>query len=187
MDRAEFPSDTLSTHYIHQPGVASLRRWGLLPEVVRSGCPPIRQQRLDVGPLFLRGAPPPVDGVAESYAVRRTVLDDILLRAAADAGAELRLRFTVDALVTDGGRVTGIRGRAAGGSAPALRGAHGLRAPPQRAGARTIDPRRAIRAAEPNRAGRAPPTGRGCRRDRPMHSCPLRTPRRRDSRGRRRR
>jgi flavin-dependent dehydrogenase len=30
VDRAIFPSDTLSTHYIHQPGVARLRRWGLL-------------------------------------------------------------------------------------------------------------------------------------------------------------
>lgn len=30
LDRGSFPSDTLSTHYIHQPGVASLARWGLL-------------------------------------------------------------------------------------------------------------------------------------------------------------
>jgi flavin-dependent dehydrogenase len=30
VDRAGFPSDTLSTHYIHQPGVARLQRWGLL-------------------------------------------------------------------------------------------------------------------------------------------------------------
>ncbi|HEX2063759.1 MAG TPA: FAD-dependent monooxygenase, partial [Acidimicrobiales bacterium] len=37
VDKASFPSDTLSTHYIHQPGVASLDRWGLLDEVVASG------------------------------------------------------------------------------------------------------------------------------------------------------
>ena len=30
VDRAGFPSDTLSVHYIHQPGVALLKRWGLL-------------------------------------------------------------------------------------------------------------------------------------------------------------
>ena len=29
VDRADFPSDTLSTHYIHQTGVACLERWGL--------------------------------------------------------------------------------------------------------------------------------------------------------------
>ena len=28
VDRATFPSDTLSTHIVHPPGVASLRRWG---------------------------------------------------------------------------------------------------------------------------------------------------------------
>ena len=30
VDRAKFPSDTLSTHVIHAPGVAALDRWGLL-------------------------------------------------------------------------------------------------------------------------------------------------------------
>lgn len=43
VDRASFPSDTLSCHFLHQPGVASLQRWGLLPEVARSGCPPVRR------------------------------------------------------------------------------------------------------------------------------------------------
>ena len=30
VDRARFPSDTLSTHQIQVPGVARLARWGLL-------------------------------------------------------------------------------------------------------------------------------------------------------------
>ncbi|HXF60055.1 MAG TPA: FAD-dependent monooxygenase, partial [Caldilineaceae bacterium] len=34
LDKAGFPSDTLSTHYIHQPGVACLKRWGLLDKVI---------------------------------------------------------------------------------------------------------------------------------------------------------
>ena len=29
VDRATFPSDTVSTHFIHPPGVAALDRWGL--------------------------------------------------------------------------------------------------------------------------------------------------------------
>ena len=41
LDRAGFPSDTLSTHYIPQVGVAYLTRWGLLERLVASGCPPI--------------------------------------------------------------------------------------------------------------------------------------------------
>jgi 2-polyprenyl-6-methoxyphenol hydroxylase-like FAD-dependent oxidoreductase len=30
VDRATFPSDTLSTHQVQVPGVARLRRWGIL-------------------------------------------------------------------------------------------------------------------------------------------------------------
>ena len=41
VDRATFPSDTVSTHVIHAPGVAALQRWGLLDEVIATGCPPI--------------------------------------------------------------------------------------------------------------------------------------------------
>ncbi|HEX2126352.1 MAG TPA: FAD-dependent monooxygenase, partial [Thermoleophilaceae bacterium] len=114
LDRASFPSDTLSCHFLHQPGVACLERWGLLPDVAASGCPPVRSQILDLGPFALAGAPAPAGEISDAYAVRRTVLDKILVDAAAAAGAEVRERFSVDELVTDGERVTGIRGREAG-------------------------------------------------------------------------
>src|SRR5436189_5469319 len=42
VDRAEFPSDTLSTHAIARGGVVQLNRWGLLDELLESGAPPIR-------------------------------------------------------------------------------------------------------------------------------------------------
>jgi 2-polyprenyl-6-methoxyphenol hydroxylase-like FAD-dependent oxidoreductase len=116
LDRGSFPSDTLSTHYIHQPGVARLARWGLLDRVAASNCPPVRDQILDLGPFVLVGSPPALDGVADGYAPRRTVLDNILVEAAVAAGAELRERFSVEELLTDGERVTGIRGHAAGGA-----------------------------------------------------------------------
>lgn len=132
LDRVGFPSDTLSTHYIHQPGVARLARWGLLDKVVASNCPPARQIRLDLGPFALIGSPPPVDGIDAAYAPRRTVLDQILVEAAAAAGAEVRENFSVQELLTDGERVTGIRGHAAGGAmvteeARIVIGADGLR------------------------------------------------------------
>ena len=116
VDKAGFPSDTLSVHYIHQPGVALLKRWGLLDRIVASNCPPVLQLALDLGPFALAGTPPPADGVAEGYAPRRTVLDHILVEAAVEAGAELREHFSMEELVTDGERVVGIRGRAAGGA-----------------------------------------------------------------------
>jgi 2-polyprenyl-6-methoxyphenol hydroxylase-like FAD-dependent oxidoreductase len=116
LDKAHFPSDTLSVHYIHQPGVACLQRWGLLERVIASNSPPVRHQRVDFGPVVLEASPPPIDGVADAYAPRRTVLDTILIEAAAAAGAEVRERFTVDDLLMDGERVTGIRAHAAGGA-----------------------------------------------------------------------
>ncbi len=116
VDRAVFPSDTLSIHYIHQPGVARLQRWGLLGQVAASNCPPIRRLDFDTGSFVLSGPPAPADGVADGYAPRRTVLDKTLVDAAAAAGVEVRERFTVEALLTDGTRVTGIRGRERSGA-----------------------------------------------------------------------
>ncbi len=115
LDRASFPSDKLSTHYLHQPAIARMNRWGLLPRLIATNCPPIRRQRLDVGPFALEGSPTPADGIADAYAPRRTVLDKLLVDAAVESGAVLREKFTVEEVVSDGGRVTGIRGHAQGG------------------------------------------------------------------------
>ena len=109
VDRASFPSDTLSTHYIHQPGAARLRRWGLLERLVETGCPPVGRMSFDVGPFALDAAPPPSGGVAEGYCPRRTVLDSLLLDAASEAGAEVRTGVAIDELVFADGVVVGIR------------------------------------------------------------------------------
>jgi flavin-dependent dehydrogenase len=111
LDKASFPSDTISTHHIHQPGVAHLKRWDLLDKLRASNCPSTRQIKFDVGPFALVGAPPPADDNYEAFAPRRRVLDKILVDAAVEAGAELRERFTVEELTTDGKSITGIRGR----------------------------------------------------------------------------
>ena len=126
VDRAGFPSDTLSTHYVHQSGVASLERWGLLPQVVAAGAPGIRDYTLDVGPFALHGTPPPIGDVTDAYSLRRIVLDQILVDAAGDAGVEVRQRFPVDELITDGDRVTGIRSRGVTEHARIVIGADGL-------------------------------------------------------------
>src|SRR5688572_16727134 len=116
LDKATFPSDTISTHHIHQPGVARLKRWGLLEQIQATNCPPTTEIKFDVGPFALAGTPPPADGNAEAYAPRRRLLDKILVDAAVDAGAELRERFSVEALTSDGTTITGIRGRGDNGS-----------------------------------------------------------------------
>ncbi len=115
-DRATFPSDTMSTHYLHQPGVACLNRWGVLDRVIASGCPPLTSATPTIGPFVLHGWGPACDGITEAYAPRRTVLDKILADAAVAAGAELREAFSVHELTMDGERVTGLRGHGPSGA-----------------------------------------------------------------------
>jgi flavin-dependent dehydrogenase len=109
VDRATFPSDTVSTHLIHPPGVAALKRWGLLDRVVATGCPPIHTYAFDFGPISISGAPG-TDEAPVSYAPRRTELDKLLVDAASEAGAEVREGFTVEEVLIEDGRITGIRG-----------------------------------------------------------------------------
>lgn len=114
VDRAKFPSDTVSTHIVHPPGVAALRRWGLLDRLVATGCPPIDTYAFDFGPFTISGAPGTEDAPV-AYGPRRTVLDKLLVDAASEAGAEVREGFTVEQVVVEDGRVTGVRGRGKGG------------------------------------------------------------------------
>jgi 2-polyprenyl-6-methoxyphenol hydroxylase-like FAD-dependent oxidoreductase len=138
VDKATFPSETLSTHMITMGGSAQLRRWGLLAQVEASGCPPVTRIELDVaferfGSFTLTGFPPPIDdGFAALYAPKRTVLDKILVDAAAGAGVEVRENCTVKEVLMDGERVTGIRAQSAGGAsvveqASLVVGADGMR------------------------------------------------------------
>ncbi len=116
VDRDTFPSDIMSTHYIWQCGMSKLKSWGLMDKVLDSGSPPISEIIFDLGPLALKGNAPPADGVTEMCAPRRIALDKILVDAAVERGAEPREGFSVQELVAEGGRVTGIRGRSQGGS-----------------------------------------------------------------------
>jgi 2-polyprenyl-6-methoxyphenol hydroxylase-like FAD-dependent oxidoreductase len=114
LDKAIFPSDTMSTHFVHPPGLAALERWGLLERLEATGCPPVDTYSFDFGPLTISGSPQPIDGIGHGYCPRRTVLDQLLVEAAVEAGAELREGFTVDEIVASDGTVTGIRGHAKG-------------------------------------------------------------------------
>ncbi len=111
VDRAAFPSDTLSTHQVQLPGVARLERWGLLGRIAAAGTPATRRVRFDPGPVVLDGRYPEHEGVDALYSPRRTLLDAILVEGAREAGAEVRERFAVEEVELADGRVVGIRGR----------------------------------------------------------------------------
>ena len=131
VDRATFPSDTVSTHILHPLGVAALSRWGLLDRLTATGCPPIHTYTYDFGPFTIAGAP----GTKEApvgYCPRRTILDKLLVDAAAQSGAEIREGFTVEQVLIEDGRVVGIKGHSKHGESTTERarvviGADGLR------------------------------------------------------------
>ncbi|MFL6081136.1 MAG: NAD(P)/FAD-dependent oxidoreductase [Ornithinibacter sp.] len=134
VDRAGYGSDTVSTHGLVRAGVLQLSRWGLLGELVATGVPPIRHSHFH----YADGESDRVSvragaGVDALYAPRRTVLDRLLVDAAAAAGVDVLHGMSVTRLLHDrGGRVGGVRARSRAGRPVDLRaritvGADGIR------------------------------------------------------------
>ncbi len=115
VDKATFPSDTISTHIVWPHGAEVLGRWGLLPRLADTGVPPIcRRMTFDVGPFALHGTIPDANDGMGGFCPRRTVLDSLLVQAAAESGVEVREGFTVDDVLAPDDVVEGIRGHAQG-------------------------------------------------------------------------
>ena len=123
-------------------GVLQLSRWGLLEKIIAAGTPPVRRATFRYADAVVPVALKPSHGVDALYAPRRTVLDPILVDAAAAAGAEVRFGIAVADLDRDRhGAVTGVNGRTRDGQAFRARarivvGADGIRSTiAERAGA----------------------------------------------------
>lgn len=149
LDRATFPSDTLSTHAIARGGMVQLSRWGLLDAVDATGAPRIHTVsfHLPDGSTLGRVVKDRA-GVDHLSAPRRYVLDGILQDAAAGAGARIEGEATFLATTRDrSGRVSGVTVRGSDGATRHVRarfvvGADGLRSRVARdVGAATIDER----------------------------------------------
>jgi 2-polyprenyl-6-methoxyphenol hydroxylase-like FAD-dependent oxidoreductase len=144
VDRTQFPSDTVSTHFMWPRTTSSLARWGLLDRLAATGCPEINQVMADYGAIALRGRPSPVDGTAAMYSPRRTVLDLLLVDAARQAGAEIRQATIFRDLVWAEGQVVGAWLQAANGDlieerAAIVVGADGMWSPVGRAAGAATD------------------------------------------------
>src|SRR5215471_16040314 len=109
VDRATFPSDTVSTHLVQPMAAAALARWGLLERLTATGCPPMSTFQFAFGPLTITGAPG-TESSPFAYCARRTVLDKLLVDGAVEAGAEIRQGVSVDKLLMEDGRVVGFQG-----------------------------------------------------------------------------
>jgi flavin-dependent dehydrogenase len=122
VDRDRYGTDTLSTHALMRGSVLMLSQWGLLDRITGAGTPPVRQTRFYYGTDSMTVTIKPTLGVEALYAPRRTVLDSVLVDAAAAAGAEVRFGVTVTGLLRDeAGRVAGVIGRDRAGATVAAR------------------------------------------------------------------
>ncbi len=116
VDRASFPSDTVSTHVIARSGMVQLNRWGLLGALRGSGAPPLTTVEIDTGDDLLVRTIKDRHGVDHLLAPRRIVLDGILQDAARESGARIETGVSVDGVLRDErGRVVGVRAHDARG------------------------------------------------------------------------
>jgi len=95
IDRGDYGSDTISTHALMRAGVLQLHRWSILPRIERAGTPPVRKTAFHYGDDVVEIEIGESHGVRALYAPRRTVLDRVLVDAAAEAGADVRFRHSL--------------------------------------------------------------------------------------------
>jgi flavin-dependent dehydrogenase len=154
IDRARFPSDTLSTHLLFAGGVAELDAVGALERVEALGAPRMPRALVGGAGLTVTTGYTPIGGIDYGLCVRRTGLDAALVATAREAGADVREGTRAVGVVWDGPRAAGVRVQDADGHerelrAPLVVGADGRRSAVARHAG----------AAEPYRSN---PNGRAC-------------------------
>jgi flavin-dependent dehydrogenase len=118
VDRDRLPSEIARGHFVYRDAPRRLQQWGLLDRIIASGSPPVTTLTMDVGDFPLVSRDLEVDGVPWGIGPRRGVLDKILLEAAIDAGVDVQDEVAVHDVLTEDGRVIGVRGRSARTRAP---------------------------------------------------------------------
>lgn len=131
VDRATFPSDTLSTHLLFAGGVSEIKALGALERVEAAGAPRapaafMAAKELEVTAGYTRTS----EGIDYGMSVRRPALDMALVDTARETGAEIREKTKVTDLVWEGDRVVGVKAKTYDGEpyeihAPLVVGADG--------------------------------------------------------------
>lgn len=130
LDRSAFPRDKPCGDCLSAGTDAVLRRIGVAGEI--RGLPAARLIGWRItapdGSAFTARFTPAADGASrDAVAIERRLLDAAILRAALDAGVTFVPGAGVTGLLTDGGRVTGVRGDGFACRARLTVGADGLR------------------------------------------------------------
>ena len=109
LDRTEKGTDIMSTHALMRGAVLQLDNWGLLDRVLASGVPVVNRTCFHYGDDIVDVPIRPAYGTEGLIAPRRYILDNILVEAAKEAGAEFRFGASfVDVLRDRFGRVNGV-------------------------------------------------------------------------------
>jgi flavin-dependent dehydrogenase len=118
VDRATFPSDTLSTHFFRGGGlVGRLEALGVLAQVLALDPPPLPRKYVYAGddPAPAVGPCEDPGDVGYALSVRREPLDAILVDRARRAGARIDEATSLTEILTEGDRATGLRADGPGG------------------------------------------------------------------------
>lgn len=116
VDRARFPSDTLSTHTNFPSAVAELQAVGALDRVLAHDPPRCTHGMVEADGARCLQRFASVDGIDYGICVPRPQLDLALVETAREAGAEVRERTSLEEVLWSGGRVSGVVVKDAGGA-----------------------------------------------------------------------
>ncbi len=134
LDRARFPRDKACGEFLTPQAAHLLRQLGVWETLREQGMREVRATLL-VAPDGRQVEHAPLEGGPAGYALRRTVLDSLLLQHARDKGVIVEEGFAVRELCrNDDGSVTGVTGKNSGGESRTLKarlvvgadGAHSL-------------------------------------------------------------
>ncbi|OXS60508.1 monooxygenase [Cohnella sp. CIP 111063] len=112
LDRATFPSDTLSTHNMFSNSLGILQEMGVLEAVMATDTPLYRRGRIQFDGAVIDGLFPETNGIQGCLCVRRKYLDRILFEhAKQQPGVTAVEGFKVTSLIRVDGVVAGVEGR----------------------------------------------------------------------------
>ncbi|WP_160723262.1 NAD(P)/FAD-dependent oxidoreductase [Bacillus sp. USDA818B3_A] len=111
VDRATFPSNTLSTNTFFNNTTALLREIGVMDQLLATNVTSVRAIKFQFEDTVIEGPIPEVEGEDTAYCIRRTYLDDILLQhAKKQKNITVIEGFRVTDVVYDGEKVIGVKG-----------------------------------------------------------------------------
>jgi geranylgeranyl reductase family protein len=126
LDKAAFPRPKICGEYLSPEAARVLDRLGVLKAVDGAGAQPLRGMRITAPDGTVLDGTYPTGGRWRGYrdhalAIRRTVLDRILLERARTLPADVRERHRVTGLIRAGGAVAGVTAEPADGAPVDLR------------------------------------------------------------------